>query len=134
MRIIKVVELSRVVGMCTAVWLFLLVIVVPNSRAQFKIIGLLEDSVKAEEAPDKGDIPVVVPQARSFIDLAPSSTTTSSLIKIRFMDESDEVHNDFDGKASPPEHTLRITDDFEEEEVEPHRNVVSVIPKSYSRK
>lgn len=120
--------------MCTAVWLFLLVIVVPNSRAQFKIIGLLEDSIKAEEAPEQSEVPAVVPQARGFTDLAPSSTTTSSLIKIRFMDEAGEVNNDFDGKMTPPEHTLRITDDFNEADVEPHRNVVSVIPKSYSRK
>lgn len=118
--------------MCTAVWLFLLLIVVPNSRAQFKIIGLLEDSIKAEDAPEKSEISV--PQARGFIDLEPSTTTASSLIKIRFMDEADEVNNDFNGKTIPPAHTLRITDDFDEPDVEPHRNVLSVIPKSYSRK
>lgn len=120
--------------MCTAVWLFLLVIVVPNSRAQFKIIGLLEDSTNAEEAPAQSEIPLDVSEVRGFIDHEPSSTTPSSLIKIRFMDEADEVNNDFNEKVTPPEHTLRITDDFDGADVEPHRNVVSVIPKSYSRK
>lgn len=118
--------------MCNAVWLFLLLIVVPNSKAQFKIIGLLDDSVKVEEAPANSEKPVVVPQARGIID--PEPTTASSLIKIRFMDEADEGNNDFIGKATPPEHTLRITDGFDETDVEAHRNVVSVIPKSYSRK